>query len=294
MRTPDGSKKTLTHNDIMLLDITYVTAFLGGLLTLLPACGPFVLPAFFAIAFSEKERIVLMTFIFLAGFLLVFIPFGLGVTFIVGLWIKNLQLLHSVAGLILIVLGVMTLFEIKIPGFRAYNPTPENKNPLGIFVFGMTFAVATGACTAPTIGAVLTTVVASGVGIKSVLLLVIYALGLIFPLIVLAIFYDKISEEKKQWIFRKKILNMPLTNLFAAMLFIGLGILYLVPSLQFAAQRVFEATGFSTWILHLYTTGKSFTESLSPLQEIIFFITLLAIMTGTIIWSRRRKQHKKR
>lgn len=273
----------------MLFDISYMTALLGGLLTLLPACGPFVLPAFFALACKEKTKLVASVGIFFLGFLIVFIPLGLGITALVHFFITNTAVIHTIAGLLLITIGLMTFWNIKFPWFSEFSLAPKGSDPLSILIFGMTFGIVTGSCTAPTIGAVLTVVIATGVGLKSILLLLTYALGLMLPLIFLAIFYDRIPEEKKQWFFRKKILNRPLTNVIAAALFTLIGIIYMTPALQLSMQRLFDTIGLSAMLTTTYTSLKTITQSISPLTQAIFFAGLILIIVFIIRWSQKKR-----
>lgn len=244
----------------MFIELSFVGAFLGGLLTLLPSCGPFILPAFFALAFKEKDRLVLMTLILFAGFLTTFIPLGLGINVLIHAFITNVTLVHNLSGALLIVLGIMAFFGIQMPFARHSRLVPKNHDVISIFLFGMVYGLATGSCTAPTIGAVLTVVVSQGVGFQSVLLLLTFALGMILPVLLLAVFFDYIPEKRKQWFFKKifavklfgKKQKIPLSNMLAAILFILIGVTFLSTTIQNLLAQFFTSIGLTDALVHLY------------------------------------------
>lgn len=225
----------------MLFDVSYLAAFLGGMLTLLPSCGPFLLPAFFAIAFREKKEVVKMIMIFFLGLLITFIPLGLGISIFVQFFIKNLQLVQTVSGLLLIFFGFSSLFGWSIMPKIHRADTPEKSDALSILIFGMMFGIASGACTAPTFGAVLTLAAQQGTNWHTITILLTFAIGMILPLLALALGWDHISTRAKTAFFRQRIGKFPLTNLLAATLFFALGILFLSGTIH-----TFTSTDFFT------------------------------------------------
>jgi len=225
----------------MLFDISYLAAFLGGMLTLLPSCGPFLLPAFFAIAFREKKEVVKMIMIFFLGLLITFIPLGLGISVFVQFFIKNLKLVQTISGLLLIFFGFSSLFGWSIMPKLHRTDTPEKSDAISILLFGMMFGIASGACTAPTFGAVLTLAAQQGTNWHTLTILLTFAVGMILPLLVLALGWDRISARAKTSFFRQRIGKFPLTNLLAATLFFALGILFLSGTIH-----TFTSTDFFT------------------------------------------------
>ncbi len=225
----------------MLFDISYLAAFFGGMLTLLPSCGPFILPAFFAIAFREKKDVVKMIMIFFLGLLITFIPLGLGISIFVQFFIKNLKLVQIVSGILLIFFGFSSLFGWNIiPKKHHRASTPEKSDAISILLFGMMFGIASGACTAPTFGAVLTLAAQQGTNWHTITILLTFAVGMILPLLALALGWDHISARTKtrffhlalRFTFFKKKISIPLTNLLAALLFFALGFLFLTGTIH--------------------------------------------------------------
>ena len=64
--------------DFYLLNLSFLIAFLAGIIGILTPCSLAILPAFFAYSFEGKKEITKMTLIFFLGFAPVFIVFGLG------------------------------------------------------------------------------------------------------------------------------------------------------------------------------------------------------------------------
>ena len=78
---PIGLQKIEEHQrqqaQYYLQNISFLVAFIGGILSFLLPCTLAILPAFFAYTFREKKNITKMTSIFFLGFSLVFILFGI-------------------------------------------------------------------------------------------------------------------------------------------------------------------------------------------------------------------------
>lgn len=275
---------------LSLFDISYLAAFLGGVLTLLPSCGPFLLPAFFAISFKEKKHLVRATFLFFFGLLITFIPLGLGITALVQQVTKNLALIKFVSGIILIFFAVITFFgkntnlplshklKNKISKKLHRSDTPKNTDALSILVFGMIFGVASGACTAPLFGAVLTVAVTLGVSLKSVLLLFMFALGMIVPLLLIAWFFDSISEKTKMKFFRIKVLKKPLTTVLASLLFASLGLLFLLGNFH----TLFASDSLTNLAITLSDNIRTLADATPSYIQIPFF-ALLAVLLARLL-----------
>lgn len=250
----------------MLFDISYLAAFLGGMLTMLPSCGPFILPAFFAIAFREKEKLFRMMLIFFLGLLITFIPLGLSISALVHFFIKNQKLIQIISGFLLIFFGLSSLFSWNafskiFPRLHSLG-APEKSDPISILLFGMMFGIASGACTAPTFGAVLTLAAQQGANWYTFSILLTFAVGMILPLMILALLYDRIPTETKtaffhltlRFTFFKKKIRIPLTNLLAAILFFILGYLFLSGKIHTVIVTDFFtdlSIRLSSWILAL-------------------------------------------
>src|SRR3989339_1270068 len=64
-------------SEFYLQNISFLVAFLAGILSLLLPCTIAILPAFFSYTFKEKSDLVKMTLTFFLGFALIFVLFGI-------------------------------------------------------------------------------------------------------------------------------------------------------------------------------------------------------------------------
>mgnify|MGYP001587698709 CR=1 FL=1 len=76
LELPDNLKKVKDYNKSQAGSLSFLVAFLGGILSLLSPCVLPVLPAFFAYSFREERNITKVTLAFFLGMSLVFIIFG--------------------------------------------------------------------------------------------------------------------------------------------------------------------------------------------------------------------------
>ena len=78
---PPNLQKVADYNtdqaNFYLRNLSFLIAFLAGILTLLTPCSLAILPAFFAYGLKEKKKITKRTFTFCLGFTPIFIMFGL-------------------------------------------------------------------------------------------------------------------------------------------------------------------------------------------------------------------------
>ena len=257
-------------------------------MTLIPSCGPFLVPAFFAYAFKEKEKLLGGTLIFFAGFLASFLPLALGITVLTSFVIQNTAAIYTVAGVLLLIFAVMALFGKTLVFGKPGKDTPSQRDPVHLFLFGVSFGLATSACTAPIFGAVLTVVAASGVGLGSILLLMAFALGMIIPLIILALIFDDVQPLRRCLFTR--VYGFPLTNIISATLFGFLGILFLTSD----AASPFVALGTRLGLLDFFYNANEkvlhWTAGLPQWANAAFLLTLTAFFIFVISRLRTKKK----
>src|SRR3954468_17153845 len=92
-----------------MLEVSFVAAFIGGVLSLLSPCSALLLPAFFAYAFTSRTELLGRTLLFLAGLCTVFIPLGLGASLVAALLLDYRETTIVVAGCLLIAFGVVEI-----------------------------------------------------------------------------------------------------------------------------------------------------------------------------------------
>ena len=237
---PPGLLKIKEYNDALsqkfVQNVSFIIAFLAGITTILSPCILPLLPAYFAITFKEKKRITLSTFIFFLGFALVFVLMGLIAAFTgksLVMVLSGASWIIPLAGIALVILGIMMLFGMGFTGFAAKRKVRNDS--IGVFLSGIFFAVGWTACTGPILsGVLIMSSVAHNYFTASYLMLA-YSLGIFVPLFLLSFFYDKIGLDKLDWLNKEKIIKIAnkefhtsIPNIIAGILFVFLGIIFII------------------------------------------------------------------
>src|SRR4030067_333378 len=146
----------------ILVGTSLVAAFVAGVAALFaPCCITVLLPSYLGNVFREKYKIFFMTFIFFLGVLTVFLPIGLGASFLAQLFSKYHNVIFTVGGIFLITLGIMMLFGKKFGTTPTSIRDGMKRHVSSIYVLGIFSAIAT-TCCAPVLAGGLTLSVASG------------------------------------------------------------------------------------------------------------------------------------
>jgi cytochrome c biogenesis protein CcdA len=92
-----------------MFEVSFLAAFVGGVLSLLSPCSALLLPAFFAYAFTSPTQLFGRTLLFLAGLSAVFVPLGMGASLVAVLLLDYRDVTVLIAGLLLTGLGIAEL-----------------------------------------------------------------------------------------------------------------------------------------------------------------------------------------
>jgi cytochrome c-type biogenesis protein len=179
-----------------LVGTSLIAAFVAGVAALFaPCCITVLLPSYLGNIFREKYKIFFMTFVFFLGVLTVFLPIGLGASYLAQLFSKYHNIIFSVGGIFLILLGVTMLL-----GKKFTTPTSVRdgmkRHVSSIYVLGIFSAIAT-TCCAPVLAGVLTLSVASGAILWGALYTLAYVVGMTLPLFIIAAFLDKANLTER-------------------------------------------------------------------------------------------------
>ena len=252
LQLPKGITKIKDYNktfsESFKSNVSFIIAFIAGALSLISPCILPFLPAYFSYTFKEKKNITKMTLIFFLGFSLVFVTLGLiagyiGETLVVVQ--ENIQLFIFIVGLFLIMMGLMALFGKGFSSFIKVNRKFGNDG-FGTFFFGIFFALGWSACLGPILSGILLIASTLGNFLYSGFLLFFYSLGLFVPLFVLSFFYDKYNLSQSRFIkgveysfsFGGKKIRIHSTNLISGLLFIVLGLLFIINRGTFVANKI--------------------------------------------------------
>ena len=252
-------------------------AFAAGLLALLSPCSALLLPSFFAMAFASMRALVARTLVFYVGLLITLVPLGTGAAAASSFFYGHRPLLISVAGWMIIGLGVWQLLGkgFTIPFSERLNAAVAARGGdgwLSTLMLGAVYGLA-GFCSGPVLGAILTVAATQESPWQGGVLLAVYALGMAAPLLVLAALWDRYDLGRRRWLRGRTLslgrLRVHTTALVSGVLFIVIGVIFLrydgtagltgslgigdLTDLEFSAQQaVAEWTaGVPGWVVPL-------------------------------------------
>lgn len=212
--------------------ISLVTAFAGGMVALFaPCCITFLLPSYLANIFREKSRVVWMTFLFGIGIATILVPVALGIRAI-GSFFENYHTqVYVVGGAFMILLGLMELTgrKITLPMINLTIDLNKRHDVWSVYLLGV-FSGITSSCCTPVLAGVLTVSFLSPTLLWAGLAGVSYVFGMVVPLVILALFLEKVDWSKLPLI-RKKTVNIGtkqilVTDVIAGTLYIAVGIIF--------------------------------------------------------------------
>lgn len=221
--------------------VNFATAYIGGVLTLLAPCSAMLLPAFFAYAFDSSAKLLSRTLVFYLGLVSALIPLGATAGAIGAIFRSYVNLIALIVGILIILIGFMQIFAVKIPmsslGRFANKKSNNTTSVLGVFLLGFSYAVAGGGCSGPILGAVLATTIVSGSAVVGVVTMIIYALGMLTPIVVLALCWDVFRVGERKFLQPKPVTFLgrktTVGSIISGVVFIVLGVAFIFfPSLQ--------------------------------------------------------------
>lgn len=210
-----------------------LAAVLGGLLSLLSPCAALLLPSFFAYAFDRVGTLVGRTLTFLAGLLTVLVPLGAGVALVGAMITQYRGVVTAAGGLLLIGFGVLSVLGVGFGSATAGRLAGRIRisGPLSTYALGTVYGLA-GFCSGPLLGSILTVAAVGSEPGYGAALLAAYAVGMAAPLFVLALLWDRFGLSRTRWLRGREVRLGPLrahsTSLVSGLLFIGIGLLFLL------------------------------------------------------------------
>jgi len=182
--------------------LNLLIAFSAGFISFLSPCVLPLIPGYISYIsdqtldeiIEDNKSVLLKTIFFSVGFSIVFISFGITVSFIEKFLINYSNQLRIIAGLIIILfsLQLIGLINLKILNSEARFFTKNYRNNL-IFpvIVGMAFGFGWTPCIGPILGSILALAAIEENINKGILLLSFYSLGLAIPFIISGVLIDK-------------------------------------------------------------------------------------------------------
>ena len=247
--------------------ISFIAAFLGGLLTAFSPCVLPLIPAYISYIsdvlveelmqeggpkWKIRRKLILNAIFFSAGFSSVFVLLGASATLIGHFLLTHLQVLSKIAGVAIILLGLyfaglFKLFTIKF--LHSEKRFHFQKKSIGFgwsFLAGMAFSFGWTPCVGPILAGILAYAATHETLNQGILLLSLFSLGLSIPIIATAFFIGFFKKIP----FTKTILRN--FEIVSGILLIIVGILIFTNDFQsWAGGIALKFAGFMEWIQHL-------------------------------------------
>lgn len=276
-----------------------LAAFLGGAVAFFaPCCITFLLPAYFAFALKEKKQILKLTLVFMLGLATVLLPIGLGLAGLGQLASQFHTQIFVAGGLFLVLVGALTLAgrSLSMP-FKPKAGNLQKLDVASVYQLGL-FSGFASSCCLPVLAGVLTLSFVSASFVQAFILGWAYVLGMVIPLLVLALVWDKYHLEKKSFIqgkmfrfhFVGKKFELHSTSLFSGLILvlIGLYTLFIAFSNRITAASEYQI-GLALWL-------QEFEKNILGAAKAIpdwFFLVLLVVGTVFLIKKATKKEGKK-
>ncbi|MBC6440124.1 MAG: cytochrome c biogenesis protein CcdA [Rhodospirillales bacterium] len=182
--------------------IEITAAFAAGVISFLSPCVLPLVPAYVSYIAGEslddlkseaaaKRRMMVLTLssLFVLGFSTVFILLGASATAVSGLLHRNGQFLLQIAGVVVILFGLVTMGVFRLPflqrDMRFHLNVPGGR-PVSACVLGAAFGFGWTPCIGPILGSILTVAAVNNTVGGGMALLAIYSLGLGVPFLLAA------------------------------------------------------------------------------------------------------------
>ena len=184
-----------------------LAAFFGGAVALFsPCCIVFLFPAYLASAVKARRwRLLPLTLVFAAGIALVLVPITLGIGMVATSLARYHTPLYVAGGLLMLGLAVLALsgHSWNMPSFiRA--PDVQRSDAPGVFALGVFSGIASSCC-APVLAGVMTLSVLSSTALGSATLGLAYVFGMVFPLLLMALLWDRLRLGERRLFTAKPV-----------------------------------------------------------------------------------------
>lgn len=171
-----------------------------------PCCIVFMAPSYLAAAAkNERWRLLPLTFVFAAGLALVLVPITLGAGLVAGAIAKYHVPLYWGGGLLMIGIGILALSGRmwSMPSFLK-APDANRGDSATFFSLGVFSGIASSCC-APVLAGVMTLSALSGSPLGGAALGLAFVFGMVLPLFVMALIWDKARLGERRWLRAKPI-----------------------------------------------------------------------------------------
>ena len=279
------------------MEIGILTAFLGGMLSLLSPCGALLLPGFFASSLTSRAQLIPHGLVFYAGLLVTLVPLGVCIGAVGMLVAQHRGVLVAVTSLLLIVLGAMHVlgwgFDLSrlLPGFdRVQQRASRGSGFLRTFLLGAVGGVA-GFCAGPILGAVLTLAMGQADVLGAVILLAVYGAGMVVPLMLLAAVWDLLGGRGRSLLRGRTFTllgrELHTTTVVTGVVIMALGVLFWATNGLVTLPSLVPTGTLARW----QEAGSALSD---PTVQIVVIIAAAVVALLLWWWGRQRSRRSRR
>ncbi len=224
-------------------NITYLGAFIAGLLSFLSPCVLPLIPSYITyitgISFADlkaerpshlvRRKTMLHSLLFIAGFTVVFAAFGASATYIGSFFQEHMGVIRTIGGILIIIFGIHVTGLVHLGMLLGEKRIVIHNKPagyIGSFLVGLAFAAGWTPCIGPILASILMIAATEEKVYQGMSLLLTYSLGLGTPFFVSALALHKFLDLFNR--FRKAI---RIFEIATGVFLILIGILVLTNSL---------------------------------------------------------------
>ena len=192
--------------DLLTTGSVLAAFFAGGVALFAPCCIVFLAPSYLAVAVKNRRwRLLPLTFVFAAGLALVLVPITLGMSLVASTIANYHAPLYYAGGALMLALAGLSLSGrmLSMPSFlRA--PDTTGGDSASFFALGVFSGIASSCC-APVLAGVMTLSALSGSAIGGVALGLAYTFGMVFPLFLMALLWDRFRLGERRILRAKPV-----------------------------------------------------------------------------------------
>src|SRR5665647_1949819 len=194
--------------DLLTTGSVMAAFFAGGVALFAPCCIVFLAPSYLAVAVKNRRwRLLPFTFVFAAGLALVLVPITLGMGLLAGAIAHYHAPLYYAGAALMFALAALSVSGRmwSLPSFIA-SPDTTRGDTASFFSLGVFSGIASSCC-APVLAGVMTLSALSGSAAGVVVLGLAYVFGMVFPLFVMSLVWDRAGLADKRF-FRARLIRL--------------------------------------------------------------------------------------
>lgn len=218
-------------------DVTYIGAFIAGLLSFLSPCVFPLIPSYITyitgLSFADlqaehpshiiRQKSILHSLSFIAGFTVVFVLLGASATYIGSVLQENATIIRKTGGVLLVILGIHVtgILPLKfLLGEKRVSIKHKPAGYIGSFLVGIAFAAGWTPCIGPILAAILAVAATQDSVYHGILLLLLYSMGLGVPF-----FLSALAMHRFLVVFNRFKKYIHIFEVFTGILLILIGVL---------------------------------------------------------------------